>query len=1036
MLKIFEKIFGSKHDKDLKKIQPLVDKINELYGPLNSLSDEAFRQKGVELKTRVRKHLETFETQIREIEVKLDRPDVSLEENEHLNSQLDQVRKDYEAATTEILNEVLPETFALVKETCRRLMNHTYTVMGRDMIWDMVPHDVQLVGGIVLHQGRISEMATGEGKTLVSTLPVFLNALTGRGVHVVTVNEYLAQRDMQWMRPVYEYHGLSTGVILSELRSDERRDQYLCNITWGTNSEFGFDYLRDNMAGTPEEMVQRGHYFAIVDEVDSVLIDEARTPLIISGPVPGMDTDTKFFEIKPWIEQLVRSQQNLVASYLTSAEKMMKETPTKENKSNDFDAGLALLRVKRGQPKNNRFIKMLSQTGVAKLIQSVENEFLKDNSSRMHEVDDELFYAVDEKANTIDLTDKGREFLSRLSHQDRDLFLLPDVGTEVAAIEADKNLQPSDKVMKKDEVYRLYADRSERLHNISQLLKAYSLFAKDDEYVVQDGQVMIVDEFTGRVLAGRRYSEGLHQAIEAKENVKIEGETQTMATVTIQNFFRLYKKLAGMTGTAETEASEFFEIYKLDVVVIPTNRPIVRRDMDDLVYKTRREKYNAIVTKVQELQEKGQPVLVGTASVEVSETLSRMLRAKRIVHNVLNAKQHDREADVVAMAGQKGAVTIATNMAGRGTDIKLGDGVRELGGLFILGSERHESRRIDRQLRGRAGRQGDPGESIFFVSLEDELMRLFGSERVIAIMDKLGHEEGDVIEHSMITKSIERAQKKVEEQNFAIRKRLLEYDDVMNQQREVVYTRRRKALKMDRLKTDILDLLHDYSLNAIKKFHAAGDAAGLEEQVLRELSVEFKPNADTFESEPEEKIAEALFKTASEFYHRKESSLPEEMMRQIEKYAVLSVIDQKWREHLREIDSLREGINLRAYGQKDPLLEYKQEAYHLFVELLREIENETLSLAFKLFPVTEDEAEEIERRRRQAVKQERLVAQHPEAESAYEMVVESDGNPEGVLPGGDVVIQMPVRVEEKPGRNDLCPCGSGKKYKNCCGQHE
>ncbi|NTW51056.1 MAG: preprotein translocase subunit SecA [Chlorobiaceae bacterium] len=1035
MLKIFEKIFGSKHDKDLKKIQPLVEQINELYGPLQSLSEEAFRQKGVELKTRVRKHLEPFEQQIRDIEKKLDRPDVSLEENEQLNIQLDQVRKDYEAATGSILEEVLIETFALVKETCRRLKNHKYLVVGREMIWDMVPHDVQLIGGIVLHQGKISEMATGEGKTLVSTLPVFLNALTGRGVHVVTVNEYLAQRDMEWMRPVYEYHGLSTGVILSHLRSEERRDEYLCDITWGTNSEFGFDYLRDNMAGTPEEMVQRGHYFAIVDEVDSVLIDEARTPLIISGPVPNADNETKFHEIKPWIEQLVRAQQNLVASLLTEGEKLMKEKPTKDNPT-EFNAGLALLRVKRAQPKNNRFGKMLSQTGVARLIQTVENEFLKDNSSRMHEVDDELFYAVDEKANTIDLTDKGREFLSRLSHQDRDLFLLPDVGTEVAAIEADKELQPSDKILKKDEVYRLYADRSERLHNISQLLKAYSLFAKDDEYVVQDGQVMIVDEFTGRVLAGRRYSEGLHQAIEAKENVKIEGETQTMATVTIQNFFRLYKKLSGMTGTAETEASEFFEIYKLDVVVIPTNRPIVRRDMDDLVYKTRREKYNAIVTKVQELQTKGQPVLVGTASVEVSETLSRMLRAKRIVHNVLNAKQHDREAEVVAMAGQKGAVTIATNMAGRGTDIKLGEGIRELGGLFILGSERHESRRIDRQLRGRAGRQGDPGESIFFVSLEDELMRLFGSERVIAIMDKLGHEEGDVIEHSMITKSIERAQKKVEEQNFAIRKRLLEYDDVMNQQREVVYTRRRKALKMDRLKTDIMDLMHDYSLSVIKKFHATGDAAGLEEQVLRELSVEFRLDGPTFERESEEKAADALFKAASEFYHRKELALPDEMMKQIEKYAVISVIDQKWREHLREIDSLREGINLRAYGQKDPLLEYKQEAYHLFVGLLGEIEQETLSLAFKLFPVTDDEAEEIEKKqRRQAVKQERLVAQHPEAESAYELAVEA-GEAGSVLPSGDVTIQMPVRAEAKPGRNDDCPCGSGKKYKNCCGREE
>jgi len=1031
MLKIFTKLFGSKHEKDVKKIQPIVDQINKLYEPLQSLSDEAFRNKGTELRKKVRDSLIPIENKIADIEKKLDNSDLSHEESEKLNDTLDNIRKEYESATASILDEVLPETFALVKETCRRLKGHTYEVMGREMVWDMVPYDVQLIGGMVLHQGKIAEMATGEGKTLVSTLPVFLNALTGRGVHVVTVNEYLAQRDMEWMRPVYEYHGLSTGVILSGMYSTQRRNEYLCDITWGTNSEFGFDYLRDNMAGTVDEMVQRDFYFAIVDEVDSVLIDEARTPLIISGPVPNSDTDTKYREIKPWIEQIVRAQQNLVASLLGEAEKTLKSKP------NDFDAGLALLRVKRGQPKNNRFIKVLSQTGIGKLIQSVENEYLKDNASRMHEVDEVLFYAVDEKANTIDLTDKGREFLSKLSHQDEDLFLLPDVGSEVAAIDADKELQPSDKVRKKDEVYRLYAERSDSLHTISQLLKAYTLFTKDDEYVVQDGQVNIVDEFTGRVLAGRRYSDGLHQAIEAKENVKIEGETQTMATVTIQNFFRLYKKLAGMTGTAETEASEFFEIYKLDVVVIPTNRPIARNDMDDLVYKTRREKYNAIVNKVQELVDKGQPVLVGTASVEVSETLSRMLRAKRIQHNVLNAKQHAREADVVAMAGQKGAVTIATNMAGRGTDIKLGEGIREMGGLFILGSERHESRRIDRQLRGRAGRQGDPGESIFYVSLEDQLMRLFGSERVISVMDRLGHEEGDVIEHSMITKSIERAQKKVEEQNFAIRKRLLEYDDVMNQQREVIYSRRRKALKMDHLTTDIMDLLQDYCNTVVKKYHEANDPAGLEEQVMRELMVDFKPDASAFEREPYEKSAEELHKAATEFYRRKESDLPDDIMQQIEKYAVLSVIDQKWREHLREIDGLREGINLRAYGQKDPLLEYKQEAYKMFIELLREIEHETLSLAFKLFPVTQEESEAIEaRQRQQAVKQERLVAQHEEAESAYQVSPNASVDATMSMPGDEIVVQQPIRAEQKPGRNDPCPCGSGKKYKNCCGANE
>ncbi|MBV5304091.1 MAG: preprotein translocase subunit SecA [Chlorobium sp.] len=1022
MLKIFEKIFGSKHDKDIKKIQPVIQRINELQSTLSSLSNDQLRQKGQELKQKVRNVLEPLEQEKKTLSLKLDNPDINLDEVETINARLDTLAEEYEKATSDILDELLPEAFALVKETCLRLKGHSYQVMGREMVWNMVPYDVQLIGGMVLHSGKISEMATGEGKTLVSTLPVFLNSLTGRGVHVVTVNDYLAQRDKEWMSPVFEFHNFSVGVILTTMRPEERREQYQCDITYGTNNELGFDYLRDNMANTPEEMVQRNFYYAIVDEVDSVLIDEARTPLIISGPVPNAD-NSKFQEIKPWIEQLVRAQQHLVASCLTEAEKLMKTNPA------DAAAGLALLRVKRGQPKNTRYIKMLSQQGVAKLVQSTENEYLKDNSSQMHEVDDALYYAVDEKGGTIDLTDKGREFLSKLSHQDSDIFMLPDVGSEVAIIESDTSLDVTDKVQKKDAIYRLFADRSERLHNISQLLKAFSLFERDDEYVVQNGQVMIVDEFTGRILAGRRYSDGLHQAIEAKENVKIEGETQTMATVTIQNFFRLYKKLAGMTGTAETEASEFYEIYKLDVVVIPTNASIVRKDREDLVYKTRREKYNAVALKVEELQKKGQPVLVGTTSVEVSETLSRMLRARKIVHNVLNAKQNDREAEIVAEAGQKGAVTIATNMAGRGTDIKLGAGVRELGGLFILGSERHESRRIDRQLRGRAGRQGDPGESVFFVSLEDELMRLFGSDRVISVMDRLGHEEGDVIEHSMITKSIERAQKKVEEQNFSIRKRLLEYDDVLNQQREVIYSRRKNGLIKERLTSDILDLLKDYSDTVIKKHHKDFDVDGIEEQLMRELSIEFKPDRNTFEKEGIDVTAEKLYDAALAFYRRKESSVPEEIMGQIEKYAVLSVIDLRWREHLREIDSLREGINLRAYGQKDPLLEYKQEAFRLFIDLLRDIELETLSLAFKLFPVDPEEAHEMEERQRKAaVRQERLVAQHAPIGSVYS-IVEDDENSER-----EESVQQPIIADKKPGRNDLCPCGSGKKYKNCCGQ--
>ena len=1034
MLKIFEKIFGSKHEKDIKKIQPLVDRINEICTTLQSLNDDELREKSKALKSGLQKKLNGIELQKNDLRSKLENPDIALSQIENINRELDDLETTYENETVAALEEILPETFAIVKDTCRRLKGHTYEVMGHTTTWDMIPYDVQLIGGIVLHQGKIAEMATGEGKTLVSTLPTFLNALTGRGVHIVTVNDYLAQRDREWMNPIFEFHGLKTGVILSRMQPEERKKEYRCDITYGTNNEFGFDYLRDNMAGSPAELVQRDYYFAIVDEVDSVLIDEARTPLIISGPVPNSDT-SKFTEIRPWIERLVKAQQNLVAGYLTEAEKTVREDP------DNFNAGLNLLRAKRGQPKNSRLIKILSQTGMAKLMQSVENDYLKDNARRMHEVDDELYFSVDEKSGSIDLTDKGRDFLSKLSQKDSDLFLVPDVGAEVAAIESDQSLDAQQRIKKKDEVYLLFSERSEKLHNISQLLKAYSLFEKDDEYVVQNGQVMIVDEFTGRILPGRRYSDGLHQAIEAKENVKIEGETQTLATVTIQNFFRLYKKLAGMTGTAETESAEFFGIYKLDVVVIPTNKPIIRKDQDDYVFKTRREKYAAIISKIMELQDKGQPVLVGTASVEVSETLSRMLQAKKIIHSVLNAKQHEREAEIVASAGQKGAVTIATNMAGRGTDIKLGAGVREQGGLFILGSERHESRRIDRQLRGRSGRQGDPGETIFYVSLEDNLMRLFGSDRVISVMDKLGHEEGDVIEHSMVTRSIERAQKKVEEQNFSIRKRLLEYDDVLNQQRDVIYKRRRGALTKTRLTADIFDLLNDYSENAVNRYSRDFDVQGLEEQVLKDLSVEFRIESATFESDGVQKTAENLYHSALDFYKRKEAAIPEEIMRQIEKYAVLNVIDQKWREHLREIDTLKEGINLRAYGQKDPLLEYKQEAYKLFVSMLGEIEHETLSLAFKLFPVTEEAREQIEAERKKAqVQQDRLVARHDEAKTAYENPVAQAENKQDRKaqnrngPENANQPQQPVRAEKTPGRNDPCPCGSGKKYKNCCGK--
>ncbi|ACF14982.1 preprotein translocase, SecA subunit [Chloroherpeton thalassium ATCC 35110] len=1042
MLKFIEKIFGSKHDRDIKRLWPIVDEINEHFESYKSLSDEALRGKTQELKEQIKEHISDIEQSIITEKKQLENLELTIEEAESIQEKIEGIEKELHDATEEALNEVLPEAFAIVKETARRLVGKEYPVMGSTNIWNMVPYDVQLIGGIVLHQGKISEMATGEGKTLVAVLPTFLNALTGKGVHIVTVNDYLAQRDKEWMTPIFEFHGLTVGAILGNMPPYQRKEQYACDITYGTNNEFGFDYLRDNMAGDPEDVVQREFNYAIIDEVDSVLIDEARTPLIISGPVPNADVN-KYNEIKPRVERLVRAQQNLVAKILTETEKAIK-TPNKADKDAEFNIGLGLLRAKRGQPKNNKFIKLIGEPNAARFMQTVENEFLKDNARRMHEVDEELYFSIDEKNHTIELTEKGREFMTD-THEDPDFFVLPDVGTEISKIDSDATLSEQDKVQKKDELYRLFSVRSERIHNVSQLLRAFSLYTRDDEYVVQDGKVLIVDEFTGRILPGRRYSDGLHQALEAKEGVKIEGETQTMATITLQNFFRLYKKLAGMTGTAETEASEFFEIYKLDVVVIPTNKPIVRKDQEDLIFKTKREKYNAVINKIQELQEKGQPVLVGTTSVDVSETLSRMLKMKHIEHNVLNAKQHAREADVVANAGHKRAVTIATNMAGRGTDIKLGEGITEVGGLFILGTERHESRRIDRQLRGRAGRQGDPGTSVFYVSLEDDLMRLFGSDRVISVMDKLGHQEGDVIEHSMVTKSIERAQRRVEEQNFAIRKRLLEYDNVMNQQREVIYTRRRKALEKRRLRIEIFDLLRDYADKHAEKFYQALDKDGLEEQVLRELSVDIKLTVDAFEKLGEDGIADKIYNTAVDFYKRKEELLGNDIMAQIEKYSVLGVIDQKWREHLRDIDDLKEGINLRAYGQKDPLLEYKQEAFKLFVDLLEEISTETLSFAFKLFPQQAAErATFIPERSR--VRQERLVAQHEVAQSAYATAAPA-AETTTTAKAADAARQQPpaaeneeqkrqpVHVEKTPGRNDPCPCGSGKKYKHCHGRN-
>ncbi|MCS7013183.1 MAG: preprotein translocase subunit SecA [Chloroherpetonaceae bacterium] len=1027
MLKLLEKIFGSKHEKDVKRLMPIVEEINAHYESFKNLSDDELRAKTQELKARIREHVREIEEELASEQAKLNDLDLTFEEVQATKDRIEELEKELHEATEEILSEILPEAFAIVKDTCRRLVGKEWMAGGSMIKWDMIPYDVQLIGGIVLHEGKIAEMATGEGKTLVATLPAFLNALTGKGVHIVTVNDYLAKRDREWMGPIYEFHGLTVGVILSEMDSAERRKQYAADITYGTNNEFGFDYLRDNMATDKEEIVQRGFNYAIVDEVDSVLIDEARTPLIISGPVPQSDA-SKFLELKPKVERLVRAQQNLVAKILSEVEKLL-EQKEKLDKDWEFKAGLGLLRAKRGQPKNKKFIKLIGEGANARLMQMVENEYLRDNARRMHEVDDELYFSIDERFHQIDLTDKGRALITD-ANQDPDFFVLPDVGTEIAKIQNDPTLSEAQKQEKKDELYRIFAEKSERIHNVSQLLRAYSLYERDDEYVVQDGKVLIVDEFTGRILVGRRYSDGLHQAIEAKEGVKIEGETQTMATITLQNYFRLYKKLAGMTGTAETEAQEFYEIYKLDVVVIPTHKKVIREDREDLVFKTKREKYNAVIQTIEELRTKGQPVLVGTTSVEVSETISRMLKMRKIPHNVLNAKQHQREAEIIAQAGQKGAVTIATNMAGRGTDIKLGPGVKELGGLFILGTERHEARRIDRQLRGRAGRQGDPGVSQFYVSLEDDLMRLFGSERVAALMDKLGHKEGEVIQHPMVTKAIERAQRRVEEQNFGIRKRLLEYDNVMNQQREIIYARRRNALFKERLRLEIFDLLNDYAERLAEKYLADYNAEGLCEQVLRELGVPIELTREKYAALGKDGVQDLIYQTATAFYKRKEEHLGSEMMGRIERFAVLSVIDEKWREHLRDIDDLKEGINLRAYGQKDPLLEYKKEAFELFVQLLEEIAAQTLSVAFKLYPV-EQAAVPMQVRR---VQRNRLRAIHAEAASVYSTATTQGGYETDVAEAEEPPKRQPIRVEKVPGRNDPCPCGSGKKYKNCHGK--
>lgn len=1015
MINLFKKIFGDKHEKDLKDLWPVVPEINNHYEELKKLSDDDLRSKTEELKSIILERTKETRNKIEELKKRLQSDEdfdrtFAYDEIEELEDQLDD---EYET----LLDELLPEAFAVVKSTCERLHGKSWTVAGNKITWEMIPYDVQLIGGIVLHQGKIAEMATGEGKTLVATLPIFLNALTGRGVHLITVNDYLAKRDSEWMGEIFKFHGLKVGCILNTMDPEQRREQYNCDITYGTNNEFGFDYLRDNMAVGLEYQVQRKHNYAIVDEVDSVLIDEARTPLIISGQVDR--DDHQFYDMRPKVERLYKLQTNLVAKLVQEAEQILQS-----DNGNEREAGILLLRAHRGLPKSKKLAKIFSEPSYKKLMQVTELEFLREKAKNMYIIDDELYFVIDERNHSIDTTEKGREELAKGSGIEKDYFVLPDLGTEISKFENDSNLSPEEKVKRKDELYKRYSVASERIHTINQLLRAYSLFEKDDQYVItEDGKIAIVDEFTGRILPGRRYSDGLHQAIEAKENVKVERDSQTLATITLQNYFRMYNKLAGMTGTAETEEGEFFQIYKLEVVVIPTNKPTSRADLDDAVYRTKREKYNAILDELDKLKKEGRPVLVGTTSVEVSETISRMLKRKGIQHNVLNAKQHQREAEIVAHAGEVAAITIATNMAGRGTDIKLGAGVIDKGGLFILGTERHDSRRIDRQLRGRAGRQGDPGTSKFFISLEDDLMRLFGSDRISSIMQRIGIQEGEVIQHPMITKSVERAQKKVEENNFSIRKRLLEYDDTMNSQREVIYSRRQKALQGDRLKSEILDLTEEFISSLVDKHFDEINSEAIKEEVLHNLLVEVKLEPEEFEKIGRDGLVDRILSAAKDFYAKKEEMLGSELMARLERYAVLSVIDNKWKEHLREMDDLKEGIGLRAYGQKDPLVEYKGEAFKLFVQLLEQVRNESVSFAFKFFPQAPGDVQE---RRKSPVQ--RVVETKQEAVNiGFSAAQRSGAQPQGAK-------VQPVRVEDKVGRNDPCPCGSGKKYKQCHGK--
>ncbi|MFQ6604643.1 MAG: preprotein translocase subunit SecA [Fidelibacterota bacterium] len=983
---LLKKIFGTKSEREVKMLSGTVAEINRVYETLHDVTDEKLQERTEEFRTMLANQWERIQTE---------------GEKQGLDSV--EIKKQQLKAQEKSLNEILPEAFAMVKETCRRMCGSSWMAVGQPIEWEMVPYDVQLIGAIVLHQGKVAEMKTGEGKTLVATMPIYLNALTGRGVHVITVNDYLAQRDAEWMGEIYRRLGLTVGFILNNMDNQVRREEYAKDIIYGTNNEFGFDYLRDNMALAPEDQVQRGHAYAVVDEVDSVLIDEARTPLIISGAVDS-PVDQTSQELKPLVQNLVRKQNALVADLVREAEKFIQG-------GDERAAGLKLLQASRGNPKHRQLQKIFQEPRTKQMAHNVESEYLRDK--RMHEVDEDLYFAIEEKTHTIDITDKGRKVLAP---NNPETFIIPDIVELLHDVDANENLSDTEKTQEKEKIHQLHAERSSKIHTINQLLRAYTLYEKDVDYVVQDGKVLIVDEFTGRVLPGRRYSDGLHQALEAKENVSIERETQTLATITIQNYFRLYDKLSGMTGTAETEAEELGSIYDLDVTVIPTNVPVIRKDLNDVIYKTKREKYNAVIEEIAECYKKGQPTLVGTVTVEVSELISRMLKRRGIPHNVLNAKHHQREAEIVARAGQRGAVTIATNMAGRGTDIKLGEGIRELGGLHIIGTERHESRRIDLQLRGRCGRQGDPGSTRFYLSLEDDLMRLFGSERIAAVMDRMGLEEGEVITHRMVTRAIENAQKKVEARNFGIRKHLLEYDDVMNQQRQVVYDLRNMSLHGADMKETVQEIMEAFVDEELAQYEDRTpdqwDWDRLRNIISTHMLVDPAPETIAGDKRLDqitlEDVRDFILTEANDMYRVRESMVPEDFMRGFERFIILRTIDEKWKDHLYGMDQLREGINLRAYGQKNPLLEYKSEGFHMFQEMMADMNRETVRRLFR----TQIQGITTPTRPRQPQAR-NIQVQH--ADSSGMGFQGSSGSNRGQAAQ---VSRAPIHVEQKIGRNE------------------